>query len=81
MVKTSTGELRFHMPNYCQITSYNTTTKIMNIPLIATQQFWESLHKLGLSNSVFNGNGNENIPKSSLDIFNPKRWITAVVSG
>ena len=53
----------------------------MDIPLTVTQQFLESLHKLGLEHSAFNDNGNENIFKSSLDIFNPKRWVSAVVLG
>ena len=53
----------------------------MDIPVTVTHQFWERFHKLGLENSMFNDNGNDNISKSSLDIFNPKRWITTVVPG
>ena len=30
---------------------------------------------------MFNDNGNDNMFKPSLDIFNPKRWILAVVPG
>ena len=39
------------------------------------------LHKLSLENYVFNDNGNSNILKSSLNIFNQKRWIPAVFPG
>ena len=39
------------------------------------------LHKLRLKNSVFNDNGNDNIFKSSLNLFNPKCWITDVFPG
>ena len=39
------------------------------------------LHKLRLSNYVFNNNSNDNIFKSTLNILNPKRLITAVVPG
>ena len=46
-----------------------------------TQQCWERLHKLGLENCVFNDNGNENIFNSSLDIFNKKRCIPAIIPG
>ena len=61
--------------------SDNKKQMFMDIPLKVTQQCWERLHKLGLENSVFNYNGNENIFKSSLDIFDPKRWILRVVPG
>ena len=61
------------MPNYCQMTSDNTKQMFMDITLTVTQQCWERLHKLGLENSVFNDNRNENIFKSSLDIFNRER--------
>ena len=81
MVKTSTGELTCRMPNYWHITSDNTKQMFMDIPLTVTQKCWKSLHKLGLENSVFNDNVNENVFKSSLDIFNPKRWISDVVPG
>ena len=40
----------------------------------------ERLHKLRLENSVFNDNVNENIFKSSLDIFNPKLCVPGVVT-
>ena len=63
------------------MTSDNTKQMFIDIPLKFTQQFWEGLHKLGLANSMLNNNGNENIFKSSLDIFNPKRWILDVVPG
>ena len=49
--------------------------------LIITQKFWERLHKRGLENYLFNDNGNENIFKSSLDIFNPKCWIPDIFPG
>ena len=60
MVKTSTGELTFHMNNYCQMTSDNKKQNSMDIHLTVTQQCWERLHKLRLENSVFNNNGNDN---------------------
>ena len=69
------------MPNYYQIKRDNTKNMFMDILLTFTQKCWERLHKLGLSNSVFNDNGNESIFKSSLDILNPKCWIPAVVPG
>ena len=40
MVKTSTGELRYRMPNCCQITSNNTKQMFMGIPLTVIQQCW-----------------------------------------
>ena len=49
--------------------------------MTVTQQWWEILHKLGLANYVFTEKRNENIVKSSLGIFNTKRWIPAVVPG
>ena len=51
------------MPNYCQRTGDHTKQIFMDISLTVTQMFWERLHKLGLENSVFNDNGNENIFK------------------
>ena len=81
MVKKSTGELIFCMTNYCQMISDNTEQMFMDIHLTVTQQFREGLHKPGLENSVLNDNGNENIFKSSIDIFNTKRWIPAIVPG
>ena len=39
------------------------------------------LHKLRLTNSVFNDNGNENIFNSSLNLFNPNFWIADVFPG
>ena len=53
----------------------------MDIPLKVVQQCWERLNKPGLTDYEFNDNGNENIFKSSLDIFILKRWIPAVVTG
>ena len=47
----------------------------IDIPLEATQKCWEGLHEIGLGNSTFNDNGNDNIFKSLLNIFNPKIWI------
>ena len=38
MVKTSTGELRFSMPNYFQMTSDNTKQMFMGITFTVTQQ-------------------------------------------
>ena len=81
MVKTSNIELRFRMPNYFQMTSDNTKQMFTDIPLTNTQQCWEKQNKIGLATSMLNDNGNENIFKSSLDNFNPKRWIPDVVTG
>ena len=81
MVKTSTDELIFCMPNYFQMTCDNTKEMFMDIPLTVAQKCWERLHKIGLENYVFSDNGNENIFKSSLNIFNPKLWIPDIVPG
>ena len=69
------------MTNYRHIKSANTKQKLMDINLKVTQQFCEGLHKPRLANDVFNDNGNDNIFKSSLYIFNTKRCIPAVVPG
>ena len=69
------------MLNYCHMNSDNAKQMFMDIPLKVTQQCWESLHKIGLESSMLNDNGNDNIFKSSLDIFYPNRWIPAVVPG
>ena len=63
------------------MTSDNTKQMFTDIPLTNTQQCWEKQNKIGLATSMLNDNGNENIFKSSLDIFNPKRWIPDVVPG
>ena len=63
------------------MTSDHTKQMYMDIPLTVTQQCWERLYTFRLANPVFNDNGNENIFKSSLYIFNPKLWIPAVVPG
>ena len=69
------------MSNYSHMISDNTKQMFVDIPLTVTQQCLESLHKLGLADSIFNENMNENVFKSSLGIFDPKRWIPAVVHG
>ena len=51
----------------------------MDTLLAVTKKCWERLHKIGLENSVFKYIVNDNIFKSSLDIFNPKLWIPDVV--
>ena len=67
------------MPNFFQMTSDNTKQIFMDVPLTFTQHCWERLHKFGSENYVCNDNGNDNIFKSSLNTFNPMRWIRFVV--
>ena len=47
MVKISTGELRFRMRNYCQMTSDNTKQMFTDIPLTVTKNVGKGYINLG----------------------------------
>ena len=56
-------------------------TNVYGYPFDSYTKNSGKLHKIELINYVLNDNGNDNIFKSSLGIFNLKFWITAVVPG
>ena len=76
-----TKELKCRFPKYLHMTTDNTRPMFMEMPINITQQCWECLSDLGLSNSIFDEHGKENKFKCSLEFFHPKRWIPAVVPG
>lgn len=56
----------------------NTKQCLIDLTTALSDECWSRLHKIGISNEVFNEDAERNTFKSSLDYYHLKCWIAAI---